>query len=122
MAGRNNTPGQRRIRDGTTHCAFCERKLYKLKNTNAPDNCTIDHFYPLDSGPNLNRGWNKIIICRRCNSLKGNLPPAAFLGKCKAKLKNCDKPVLKVDLESIIQNVKAIDERIAGYYLMRDVI
>lgn len=122
MGSRNNTPGQRRIRDGTTHCALCERKLYKLKNSNAPDNCTIDHFYPLDSGEGLNRGWNKIIICRRCNLLKGNSMPDEFINRCQGKLKYCEKPVLKVDLESIINNATTIEARLAGYYLMRDVI
>ncbi|MFA6087445.1 HNH endonuclease domain-containing protein [Mucilaginibacter sp.] len=72
---RNNTHKQKRQRASQTHCVYCERKLYDT----GPQRRTIDHFYPLDMSKDLNRYWNKLIVCFRCNQLKGNKHPLGLV-------------------------------------------
>lgn len=105
--GRNNTPAQKRQRNEAKHCAFCGCYLH-------PNNRTIEHFYPRSKDPEtLNRAWNKIIICKKCNVAKGNHMPEDYLAKLQQEIQRLTK----------IQNAVALyAEKLEGYYIMRDLI
>lgn len=115
------TKGQRKARDQTSHCAYCGRKLYTVKKSG--DRPTVDHFYPLSSGNNLNRFWNRFTACFRCNQIKANKMPEQFVNYCRKQLTKQGHPGTYIkDLNDIIANVTAIEENIRWYYLMRDIL
>jgi 5-methylcytosine-specific restriction endonuclease McrA len=114
-----NTPNQKRIRSETTHCAYCERKLYDT----GPQRRTIEHFYPLDMGKDLNKGWNKLIVCFRCNQLKGNKHPLYLVKYIKKQLDKPGHPLQYItDLQDIKLNVSRYHKQLEGYFIMRDLI
>ena len=116
---RNNTPNQKRCRREATHCAYCQRKLYDT----GPQRRTIEHFYPLDMGKELNKAWNKLIVCHRCNQLKGNKHPLGFIGYIDKQLVKPGHPLQYVaDLQDIKINIAYHHERLEGYFIMRDLI
>lgn len=116
---RNNTPNQKRMRNETTHCAYCERKLYAT----GPQRATIEHFYPLDMGKELNRGWNKLIVCHRCNQLKANKHPVNFIKQVDKIISGLGAQVhYLADLKDIKLNIARHHERLEGYFIMRDLI
>lgn len=107
------------MRKETTHCAYCERKLY----TTGPQRATIEHFYPLDMGKDLNHGWNKLIVCFRCNQLKGNKHPLGLIKHIDKCLAKAGHPVQYIaDLKDIKTNVTLHHEILEGYFIMRDLI
>lgn len=106
--GRNHTPAQKRQRNEAIHCAFCGVKFHKTCKA------TIEHFYPLTKdAATLNRGWNKVIVCRQCNLGKGNAMPDQYIAYLQ---KEIDK------LTKIKNAVAAYAEKLEGYYIMRDLI
>lgn len=116
---RNHTPNQKRIRNATTDCTYCERKLY----TAGPQRRTIEHFYPLNMGKDLNKGWNKLIVCFRCNQFKGNKHPLGLIKHIDKQLtKPCHPFHYIADMTDIRINVTLHHERLEGYFIMRDLI
>lgn len=114
---RNHTAGQKSLRRATSHCCYCERKLYnqgKFKRT-------IEHFYPLHGGQELNKGWNKIIACHRCNNMKSGMQPEQFINYLH-KQKIVPGHEYATDKEDIIKNVKRLISEKQPYYLIRDLL
>lgn len=114
---RNNTSGQKALRRTTSHCCYCERKLYnqgKFKRT-------IEHFYPLQLGRELNKGWNKIIACKRCNNIKRNLMPEQFINWIQ-KAKVIPESEYQADRIDIIKNVKLLIAEKQPWFKMRDLL
>lgn len=114
---RNHTAGQKSLRRAISHCCYCERKLYnqgKFKRT-------IEHFYPLHNGQELNRGWNKIIACKRCNNMKAGMFPEEFI-KWLHGQKVLPESEYQTDKEDIIKNVKRLISEKQPYYLIRDLL
>lgn len=114
---RNHTNAQKAVRACTSHCAYCERKLY----TTGKQHRTIDHFYPLQLGPELNKGWNKVVCCKRCNNIKRNLLPEQFIvwvSKAKVILDS----EYESDIKDIIKNVKLLIAEKSPWFKMRDLL
>lgn len=110
---RNNTRLQKERRAQATHCAYCLRPL----NGNA----TFDHFYPLCKDvKNLNRPWNKLIVCEPCNTLKKAKMPAAFAKWCTKQIFKGKYPAKY--LKNISLNVSRYQNELEGYFIMRDLI
>ena len=82
MARVNSKP-QKKRRAAAKYCAFCRRPL---TDTGEVSGRTIDHFYPMSKGTNLNRSWNKIIICKKCNKDKANDMPVDYVKKLQVKI------------------------------------
>lgn len=59
-------------------CGYCERSLIdgdlKLMKT-------VDHFIPISKGGSKGSSYNKVISCRQCNQVKGDMMPEEFLNK-----------------------------------------
>jgi len=58
-------------------CWFCEKRMNCDYGKNNPLQATIDHLTPLSRGGG-NGQKNKVLACRRCNSLKGSLTEEEF--------------------------------------------
>lgn len=63
-------------------CFYCDRECRLAPPVSAPRFATIDHIQPKSAG-GPNRFENYVMACRRCNSLKSNLPADAFLAFAK---------------------------------------
>lgn len=64
-------------------------KCFKCKVSDQP---TLDHHIPLASGGKLSHG-NVVLLCRKCNGLKADLPPEQFYSEQELN-----------DLRPILQN------------------
>ena len=74
-------------------------------------------------GKDLNRGWNKLIVCFRCNQLKGNKHPLALIKYIDKQLAKPGHPVQYIsDLQDFKKNVTLYHKELEGYFIMRDLI
>ena len=54
-----------KLRDDNTHCWYCNCEV------NSPQELTIDHLFPRSKG-GTNETDNIFLVCKKCNSSKGN--------------------------------------------------
>lgn len=109
---------QRKHRDLQTHCRYCGQPFH------AKCTRTFDHFYPLELGQNLNRSWNKFVICHPCNQDKGNKMPDEFIRHLLNKIKNNKDQNTKyfIRASKTIVNMLLISEQIEPYFIGRDIL
>lgn len=107
---RNNTPGQKKKRLMAAFCSFCNIRLTDTGNISGR---TIDHFYPVSRGNNLNRHWNKLIICKKCNVDKADSTPEEYISRLQRQIDV---------LTHIKENVIYYNGKISAYYEVKDLI
>lgn len=67
-----------RLVSEATECTWCHVPISNQLPKNHPQKSTADHYVPLSLG-GMDSYDNLVPACFRCNSMRGNMTPAAFL-------------------------------------------
>lgn len=115
---RNSSKRQKKQRDLQVHCRYCGQPFHA--------NCTrtFDHFYPLELGQNLNRSWNKFVVCHPCNHDKGNKMPQEFIQYLLNKVKNNKNQNTKyfIRVSKTVVNMLLLIEQIEPWFNAKDIL
>lgn len=101
-----------------THCRYCgqpfDDKFFR----------TFDHFYPLEIGQNLNRWWNKFVVCHPCNKDKANKLPQDFIKYLLNKIKHTKNQNNKYFIRAsrTIANTLLLIDQVEPYFNARDIL
>lgn len=100
------------------YCQYCGQQFDKKKKLR-----TFDHFYPLYLGQNLNRTWNKFVVCQPCNWDKKDKMPKDFIVWLLKRVKNMDpQSVYFTRASRTITNILLILEKIEVYFEAKDIL
>jgi HNH endonuclease len=83
--------------DAEVECEYCERRVFRDLDPNAPAFATVEHRIPLSRG-GLDVRDNVSIACRRCNSEKGSLTYDEFMSVR-------DDPVARKNLQTVVMGL-----------------